>query len=747
VPKISSSKLLLVFAFVPFTFCSPSFSYDFAGGTGEPNDPYRIETAEQLLQIDSDPNLLDKFFILNNDIDLDPNVTGIPPFTQAPIAPDFDNSNFNFDGIPFTGIFDGNDHKINNLIIDTTGADSDFLGLFGLVSGEQTQVRNLGIENVSITGGNNLYFIGGLCGRNDGSIRNCYSTGSIWCGNSSHFVGGLIGYNNNGSISNCYSICIISGYANVGGLCGYNHTGSIVNCYAASSIDGADYLGGLCGYNYNGSVTNCYAAGTVNNSGSYYVGGLCGRKNSGSISNSYFYMYSGPDNGLGTILEESQPGKERFVGFDFAGDPNDGTDDDWIIVSGHCPKLTWQTDDGPLIPAPPATTLLGSGYPDDPFLINSESDFIEFYSNNNLTSGYYTLTTDVYLSGQTFTTAIINRIFGGHFEGGANIISNLTIDTNGDSIDYLGLFREIRGASAEINNLGIIDCNITGGEESNYVGGLCGMDYGSINNCYSTGLVSGFSGVGGLIGSGSTVSNSFSKCTVSGQIEVGGFCGVSGGGIDSCYAIGTILGSDNASSIGGFCGLNFSRISNCYAKGDVSSGNDSSNIGGFCGENTSTFTIISCYSTGAVSAGDNSSNIGGLCGDNTYGTVITSFWDIETSSQTNGIGYPEPDPDTLIGLPTEQMQIASTFIDAGWDFNDIWAICEGTNYPRLQWQILPADFFCPDGVDFIDYSFFSNHWLMTDCNDFNDCDSTDFDLSGCVDGNDLKTFTDFWLKE
>jgi len=86
--KISSSKTLSVFAFVFFTFCSVSFPYDFAGGTGEPNDPYQIETAAQLLQIGSDANLLDKCFILNNDIDLDPDVTGLPPFTQARIAPD-----------------------------------------------------------------------------------------------------------------------------------------------------------------------------------------------------------------------------------------------------------------------------------------------------------------------------------------------------------------------------------------------------------------------------------------------------------------------------------------------------------------------------------------------------------------------------------------------------------------------------------------------------------------------------------
>ena len=38
----------------------------FAGGTGEPNDPYQIATADQLISIGSDPNLLDKHYLYNS---------------------------------------------------------------------------------------------------------------------------------------------------------------------------------------------------------------------------------------------------------------------------------------------------------------------------------------------------------------------------------------------------------------------------------------------------------------------------------------------------------------------------------------------------------------------------------------------------------------------------------------------------------------------------------------------------------
>ena len=53
------------------------YAYDFAAGTGEPNNPYQIATAEQLISIGTDPNLLDKHFVLINDIDLDPNLPGL----------------------------------------------------------------------------------------------------------------------------------------------------------------------------------------------------------------------------------------------------------------------------------------------------------------------------------------------------------------------------------------------------------------------------------------------------------------------------------------------------------------------------------------------------------------------------------------------------------------------------------------------------------------------------------------------
>ena len=64
------------------------------------------------------------------------------------------------------------------------------------------------------------------------------------------------------------------------------------------------------------------------------------------------------------------------------------------------------------------------------------------------------------------------------------------------------------------------------------------------------------------------------------------------------------------------------------------------------------------------------------------------FWNTQTSGQAVSIGG--------TGKITAEMQTASTFLEAGWDFvgetdngtDDIWWIDEGQGYPRLWWEPL-----------------------------------------------------------
>jgi hypothetical protein len=244
----------------------------YSGGTGDPNDPYQIATAEDLNDIGNYEEDWDKHFILVNDV----NLAG-RTYTIAVIAPDVYNSNSDFDGTAFSGVFDGNDHKLINLTIDDGGAGNDYLGLFGRI-GEYGKVRNLGLEGVSISGD---IFIGGLVGSNVDTISKCYSTGYVngtgWC------IGGLAGVNV-GIITNCYSTSSVTGISSVGGLVGENFKGTISTCYSSGSVNGWYYVGGLMGLLDMGSVSNCYSTSDVN--GSDRVGGLVGW-NLRNVSNSY----------------------------------------------------------------------------------------------------------------------------------------------------------------------------------------------------------------------------------------------------------------------------------------------------------------------------------------------------------------------------------------------------------------------------------------------------------------------------
>jgi hypothetical protein len=65
------------------------------------------------------------------------------------IAPDTSSSG-GYQGTAFTGSFDGNGHVISNLTIDTAGAGSEYLGLFGQLNAS-AEVTKLGLDTVNIT--------------------------------------------------------------------------------------------------------------------------------------------------------------------------------------------------------------------------------------------------------------------------------------------------------------------------------------------------------------------------------------------------------------------------------------------------------------------------------------------------------------------------------------------------------------------------------------------------------------------
>jgi predicted outer membrane repeat protein len=301
----------------------------YGGGTGEPNTPYLIYTAQHLNIIGAEPNDWDKYFKLMADIDLSSYL-----YDCAPIAPDTNNTEIGFQGISFTGVFDGNGHTISQISI--TGAS--YLGLFGQME-SGVQIRNLGVVDVNITGSGDYF--GALAGFSRGNITTSYCTGTV---SGDRFVGGLTG-RNWGKITTSYNVCAVAGNEDAGGIAAGNY-GSITNSYSTGAVIANRGVGGLVGENY-GSIATCYSTGPVN--GDQRAGGLVGYNwQDADVTASFWDVETSglptSAGGTGKTTTEMQTASTFLeAGWDFVDETENGAEDIWWIPeSSEYPKLWWE---------------------------------------------------------------------------------------------------------------------------------------------------------------------------------------------------------------------------------------------------------------------------------------------------------------------------------------------------------------------------------------------------------------------
>ena len=218
-------------------------------------------------------------------------------------------------------------------------------------------------------------------------------------------------------------------------------------------------------------------------------------------------------------------------------------------------------------------------------------------------------------------------------DGDGHTISNLYINITDLSQTNVGLFGYINIA---INNLGLVNCSITGPGyivgTYNYTGSIAGWNKGTISNCYNTGSVSSESYSGGLAGRNQgAISNCYNSGNISG-VAAGGLTGYNYGSctISNCYNTGNISGNSKGGVAGGLAGhYNYGTISNSYNTGSVSAGvygiAGAGYAGGLVVQNIG--TISNCYNTGTVSQivwGSSGGWVGGLAGWN-QGTISNSY--------------------------------------------------------------------------------------------------------------------------
>jgi hypothetical protein len=177
-------------------------------------------------------------------------------------------------GNPFVGQFDGQGKTIKNLFVNVNigigtanvslGTENP-AGLFGSVQG--SSIKNVNLENVSVTGPGQS---GGLAGQllfGNNSVRNVNVDGQV----TGYWVGGLIGTSYQGNIDKSSAI-------------------TNVNVINSANFYGSTFAGGLVGYSGQGTISNSISKGTITNAGSTfyaYTGGLVGEADNTSILTSY----------------------------------------------------------------------------------------------------------------------------------------------------------------------------------------------------------------------------------------------------------------------------------------------------------------------------------------------------------------------------------------------------------------------------------------------------------------------------
>lgn len=280
----------------------------------------------------------------------------------------------------------------------------------------------------------------------------------------------------------------------------------------------------------------------------------------------------------------------------------------------------------------------GNGTETDPYIIATAAQLDEV---RNFPSACFELSKDIdlsyYLNSNSSGWTPI-KDFTGKFDGKKHTIKGLWISLS--SISNVGLFANIQGSSdnkrASVSNL-FVNISKKGITGRRCVGGICGYSsYGNIENCMVTGDISGAEYVGGIVGYDRYYS-SISQCASSGNIiatddYVGGILGYcyESCSIENCYSIANVK-AEYSSSVYGIGG----SAENCYFAGTIS-GTDVNRV----------YPIAYSYSN--------------------------SYYD---SEKTKISGKPG-------ALTTKEMKQQASF--QGWDFDKIWTIQEGVDYPKLR---------------------------------------------------------------
>lgn len=618
------------------------------GGTGAVATPYTLTDIYGVQGMGSSVTTLGNSFTLVNNIDASntQNWVNAGGFGFNPIGSASTRYSGTFSGNNFNG---NNIFGISNLFIyNTASRDTGFFSTLG-----GGTVRNIAFVNANVNSNSAAASsIGILVGSSNSgtatAITGVSVTGNVNAYGNNTFAGGLVGYNfTNSAISTSYSGANVTMYgtsntlnlSGAGGLVGQLNGGSIANSYATGNVtlvDGAtnSFAGGLIGYT-NGAfnTSTSYASGLITGStgNGNAFGGLVGTNSSGTYTNTFWDATTtnqaaasggGAISGISDIAASNPLVSSNYTGW---------TINTTIGTSNTAPTGTWYQFNNSTRPMLVSEMIVTAGgtvsnlnviTPHQVQMmastVNGSYSLGGNINMNNIVNQSDVWRTTTASGGGFLPLGTSGSAYTGNINGNFYFIENLYIYLPASSnVGLVGLSLTSGTPILSINNLGLVNANVTG---ANYVGAMLGRGSLSGGNIYSSnGTVTGTGStgnVGGLVGS----------------LENG-----SGGTIQGAYSSGAVIFTGSGSNIGGFIGQQLAaNIFDSYSTASVNGGTGN-NVGGFIGRLNTPYGNSRNYSTGAVTG--SGSNIGGYAGIYVNaGTWTNNFWDIVTTGRTNGTG-------------------------------------------------------------------------------------------------------------
>ncbi|MBQ4641673.1 MAG: hypothetical protein IJB47_03570, partial [Oscillospiraceae bacterium] len=555
----------------------------------------------------------------------------------------------------YAGTFDGNNHTVSNFTAIGNGSQ----GLFGYCNQTQTQIKNLGVINATVSGWN-AGAVAGYCA----NLTNCYAVGCTITGasdtNTQAVTISSVGGNNGATvITNCWAynckLIVGEGEANyvmhpVGGIRASNDSVNIVqNCYygeivtvatftsttGATEKTEAQFASGEVAYLLGspfGQTIGTHSLPVLYGETVYYGYTSCADNAVIGYTNDPNASAEKPDHSTTAANDKAANcGSKAYCSVceSYYGEVDKTNHDETVAYeNGFCPNGCYEPAvlNGEVYEISNAGQLYWFAQQ-----VNSGETTISAILMNDIVINSQVLEADGNLISDTsglrqwtpighYNSDTDNLGFTGTFDGNGKTISGLY--HYGDSARYAGLFGYSTGT---IRDLTIADAYIHTTHSDGRAGSVAGLNYGTVSNCHNSGFVGGVNQGGGIVGrmNEGSVENCTNYGTVSGNYHVGGIAGfVSDGIINNCYNIGSVEAT--VERAGGIAGTaqSTSTISNCFSSGTVKGSSRVGGVVGFVANDSSTnVKITNCYYDNLIYSGNAVGQNGGSNGSGTLTKV------------------------------------------------------------------------------------------------------------------------------